>query len=208
MAAGETSTTAEDYVPISQIEILTQLPTVKLSKSNFLDKLQSCTSSYTISMVNHAVENFGNSSSRGDRAHFGKTREAPAAFVVYGAVGTCVRFSENRYPIWAAEVFYRSASPTGVPTHVTDAWYSLLAKDIALKGQAKAAYVFDTGRAVVVTYSVRKDAYIAHGFLYKSEFKNVNSWSIEDGMHRFEHPLMSAVVAAGGAKYILDGTGL
>ena len=205
----EANSMAANYVPIEKIEISNRLSISKLSQANFLEKLKGCTSSYIPSMASHAIETFRELSEGKSRIHFGRaSEESPTVFVVSGAIGTCVKFSENRFPIWAAEVFYESASPTGVPRQVTDAWYSLLAKDIALKGEAKAAYIFNTGRAVLVTYSVRKDAWIAHGFLFKSEFKNIDSWVIEEGMHRFEHPQLDSLVTRGGHKYILDGVGL
>ena len=208
-AAEETSPTTEDYVPIAKIEISNRLSVSKLSQANLLEKLKGCTSSYNASTASQVVETFGDLAKGKYHVHFGNASgEAPAVFVVNGAIGTCVMFSENRYPIWAAEVFYKSVSPTGVPKQVTDSWYSLLAKDIALTGQAKAAYIFNTGRAVMVTYSILRGAYLAHSFTYKSEFKNIDSWVVEEGVHRFEHPELSSVISNGGGKHILDGIGL
>lgn len=109
-------------------------------------------------------------------------------FVISNTNGYCVQKSKDNYPILAAEAFYKTANPpSDVPKDVTDKLYKDIAVLIAKKGQAKVAYAFNNGNAIIVDYSV-KDATL----IYPHYFKKAGEWESEKIDIRFTHKMMES----------------
>jgi hypothetical protein len=111
----------------------------------------------------------------------------------------CVRSSASEYPILAAEAFYDTVEPDGVPIDVKDNWFSQIALQIALKGSVTVDYVFANGNAFRARYwaplSVggqtinRQDSSIQ----YSVAFMKAGTWEANPSALRFSHVAMSSV---------------
>jgi hypothetical protein len=188
-----------DYVPLDQIQIRQQFPTVSLSKENLVYEARRCVSTLplTESAARDTLRKFP---SKGITivGHSSSSRH----FVYRGQTGLCMEFSANKYPIFAAETFYRTANPVGVPPDVSNDWYKQIARQIAIKGQAKVIYVMvGKGNAYLVSYWNNEAS--GTSLYYSSEFKNAGEWENIKVDEIFSYPTLrgfSKTKRSGGEK--------
>jgi hypothetical protein len=102
-----------------------------------------------------------------------------------------LRKSSEQFPIFAAEAFYETANPRGVPPDVAEGWYKQIAFLMAARGAVKVAYVFEKGNAIVVDYWVEPRK--SYQLQYSGSFRKQGSWESENIDFRFSYPSMSSV---------------
>ncbi len=193
--------TTRDYVPLDQIRIKQKFDTVVLTKENLAREKQKClpflqdntdNMRYAVSDIprNNAIVTVANPNSS-------------KRFIYSGTTGLCLEFSANKFPVYAAETFIRTANPTGVPPDITNDWYMKIAMQIALKSQAKVAYITDKGAAYLVSYwSEQTGGLTLH---YSWEFKKIGEWENTQVDYRFFDPRLRglSVTNRGDAKELV-----
>jgi hypothetical protein len=178
-----------DYVPLDQIKIKPRFDTVLLTKENLAAEHKKCISFLQLDTksMETAVREFPRNNATIAVGHASSSKR----FIYRGTTGLCLEFSQNRYPIYAAEALMGTVNPTGVPPDVTDDWYMKIAQKIAVNGRSKVAYVTDKGTAFLVSYWSDQGGSFALN--YWSEFKKVGEWENTEVDYKFSNPALSGL---------------
>ena len=175
-----------DYVALDQLQIKSKFEQVSLNKENLPSEVAKCVPTFPLSglVMEKMIREFPGKGTTAI-AHVSSSKR----FIYRGQVGLCLEFSENVYPIYAAETFLATANPSGVPPDVTDEWYKKIATEIAIKGQAKVLYVFtEKGNAYLVSYWCEQSG--GTTLYYSAEFKKAGEWENIKVDNRFAYPTM------------------
>ena len=186
--AQKTFTPRNDYVPISQIQIMSRFASVEVTPDNLGYEVRKCIppANPASKDIKSTLEDFPNR----NIIVFGHSNSSKQ-FVLHQTTGFCLEHSSEKYPIFAAEAFLMTVNPNGVPPDVTDNWYKQVALLIATKGMARVAYVFENGNAFVVSYWVEASSlYRLH---YSSIFSRAGTWETQTIDARFSHPTLTSV---------------
>lgn len=177
-----------DYVPIGEVQILSKFQTIDLTRENFAFEVNKCIPQISINSesLNKGLFSFP----RANIASYGHMSSA-SEFWINKTVGICLRKSSEKFAILAAEAFFNTVNPMGVPPDIVDGWYKQISLLIATKGVAKVAYSFEKGTAFVVDYWIEPRH--IYKLNYSSSFKKVGDWESEKIDVRFSYPSMSSV---------------
>jgi len=161
-----------DYVKLDQIQIKPKFDTVLLTKENLATEQQKCVPFLQLNSdsTRNSVSKFPRHNVTIAVGHQSSSKK----FIYRGTTGLCLEYSENKYPIYAAETFIATDNPTGIPPDVTNNWYMKIAMQIAHKGQAKVAYITNKGTAFLVSYW--SDQTGGFTLYYATEFKKAGEW--------------------------------
>jgi hypothetical protein len=167
----------QDYVPVSQITIPPKFTLAQLSKDNLDAEARRCV--ITLPQPATSVENLKNRwpLPSNQSVAFGHASSA-SVYVVARGQGYCVRSSENKYPIIAAEGLNSTANPNGVPPDVLTGWHQKIAMQLAINGSAHVAYAGNNGNAFIVKYWFA-DQSPKYSLSYSNDFKRAGSWENE-----------------------------
>ncbi|CAK7017657.1 MAG: hypothetical protein DELT_02305 [Desulfovibrio sp.] len=157
------------HAAADEIKIPSTFTHIMLTKQTVAPEVSKCLPAISKTMLSSIEKDFPQSGA------ISTVQSKEGFFIIMNTNGYCIQKSANNYPILATEAFYKTANPPSkVPTEVTEKWYTEIATLIAKKGNAKVAYVFSNGNAMLVDYSV-KDAYL----LYPHSFKKAGEWESE-----------------------------
>ena len=176
-----------DYVPISQIQIASRFVTVEVTRETLGLEANRCIPQ--LDADSHSIRETLKKFPSKDVVGFGQASSS-RIFLLDQTTAICLQKSTAKYPIFAAEAFFETANPIGVPPDVVDGWYKQIALMIATKGVAKIAYVFGNGNAFIVSYWV--DTTPEFGLAYSSAFKKSGAWETENLDAKFSHPTMTS----------------
>ncbi len=193
-----------DYVPIDEVVIQKKFNVINLTHENLLFEMNRCIHQLSVSSKK-TVNIFQAFPTK--NLHVLSHQSSGNMFMVKGIVGICLQQSSEKFPIFAAEAFYETINPIGVPPDVANVWYSQLGLLIARKGVAKIAYSYASGNAVIVNYWVENAP--KSTLFYSSEFKKAGQWESENLDAKFAYPKMTTVVETKRGKsleksYVLD----
>lgn len=177
-----------DYVPIGKVQIPSKFQTIELTRETLAAETNRCVPQISINSenMNKGLSNFPST----NIVLYGHVSSANQ-FWVNKTMGMCLQRSSEKFPIIAAEAFFDTVNPAGVPPDVVDGWYKQIALLIATKGTAKVAYVFEKGTAFVVDYWIEpRQGFKLH---YSSSFRKAGNWESERLDIRLSHPSMSSV---------------
>lgn len=177
---------ATDYVPLDKIQVKQSFKVVSLNKNNLANELVKCVS--TLDPNSESIKQYENDfplkNATVTTSHISTSR----VFIFHDTSGLCLEYSANKYPIFAAETFFETANPTGVPPEITTEWYKQIAKLIAIKGKAKIIYATGKGTAFIVSYWSDQGA--GNLLNYSSEFKKVGEWENLQADFKYTHQAM------------------
>lgn len=177
-----------DSVPIERVQVRDRFDTVTVNAETLGPEVKRCIAQIepTSKAVTDMLKEFPSANTTTFR-HLSSSR----LFVLRQTTGVCIERTLAGYPILAAEAFFETANPNGVPPDVSTGWYRLLAQLIAEKGVAKIAYVYAGGQAAVCSYWV--DASAATKLSYSMEHRKKGEWEREQMDGRFAHPNLNSV---------------
>jgi hypothetical protein len=173
-----------DYVPLDQIRIKQTFDIVNLTKENLASEQVKCVPFLEPNSENTRknVNDFPLKNATVTVSHVSSSK----VFIYRDTTGLCLEYSSNKYPIYAVETLFETANPTGVPPDIANEWYRKIAKQIAIKGQAKIIYATDKGTAFVVSYW--SDQAGGNLLNYSSVFKKTGEWEGMQVDFKFTHP--------------------
>lgn len=185
-----------DYVPIDKVQIPGRFQTIDLTRETYAEEVLRC-----VPLFREAPERIFRNLDRFPSSSvtvYGHLQSANQ-FWVNKTTGMCLRRSSEQFPIFAAEAFYETANPRGVPPDVADGWYKQIAFLMAARGTVKVAYVFEKGTAFVVDYWVEPRK--SYQLQYSGSFRKQGGWESENIDLRFSYPSMFSVgeTTRGGA---------
>jgi hypothetical protein len=183
------------YVPIAQIVPISKFITTTLSRDNFDSVAKSCVPTWTDMGTKRVLSDWKLPLSRGTVQTSGHNGHASYLYIT-GSAGICIQTSDNKYPILANEVLYKTANPAGVPPSIEEEWYSRITKQIAVAGTATMIYQFANGNAQVANYWVDLNTTMPSRLNYWVEFKRVGQWSAKPTDIVVSHPAMSSFIIA------------
>lgn len=190
---------SSQFVPVDRIQIQKRFTVVDVNAANFGNEVHRCVPQLGATSKTVVDQAAKLPLPRGTVVSLSNVR-ASNSFVIVGSRAICLQESTARQPIFAAEIFVDTVSPSGVPPDVTDRWYADLARRIAETGRATAAYVFPNGNAFIASYWIEPP--LKTRLAYASEFKKAGTWESGTYDFRFVDPNLSSVatVARNGAK--------
>jgi hypothetical protein len=179
-----------NFVDVSHkdIGISSKFNTIDLTKENFGAKARACEPSLFTDEVslNKVIENFP-SNLVVNHSNYKLSR----IFITFNTTGLCIDKSSKGFPILAAEVLLNTANPLGIPIEVEDEWNKQIVLLLAAKGSAKVAYVFKSGNAFIVTFSVSDFATAVRtpfSLNYSTSLKKAGEWEDATYDSKFGHP--------------------
>jgi len=192
----QTSAPPADSVPIDKVQIPGRFQTVELTRETYAEEVVRC-----VPLISETSERIFRNLDRFPTSNitvFGHMYSANQ-FWINKTTGMCLRRSSEQFPIFAAEAFYETANPRGVPPDVADGWYKQIAFLMAARGKVKVAYVFEKGTACIVDYWTEPRK--AYQLQYSSSFRKEGAWESENIDLRFSYRSMSSVgeTTRGGA---------
>jgi hypothetical protein len=178
---------ASDQIPLQSIQIASVFETVSVNANNLGAEANRCVPQINGSSksVLDLLQRFPNNNIN-TLGHVSTSKR----FSVRNNVAYCLSRSVGNHPIFAAEAFFRTANPDGVPPDVTDVWYKKIAYSIAEKGSSKVAYKFSNGNAALVSYWTNPQN---DSINYSYEFKRLGTWETDKYDNIFTNPSMSGV---------------
>jgi hypothetical protein len=143
----------KDYVPIDQVQIASRFASVEVTRESLENEINKCLYKTGANPNTHsnahskAYEDFPSD-------NFTKMTQSNSAnaFLLRKTTAVCLQTSSEKFPIYAAEAFFETVNPEGVPPDVADGWYKQIALLIATKGEANVAYVLGNGNAFIASY--------------------------------------------------------
>lgn len=185
-----------DYVPMGQVHIQSRFDSVELTRENYGTEANRCVPQLDGNSqgIKKQLEKYPNK----DIVGLGHASSSKL-FIVQNTTAFCLHRSSEKFPIFAAEAFFNTINPKGVPPDVLDGWYKQIAMTIALRGVAKVAYAFGNGNAYITSYWVETSS---QTLSYSNSFKKAGTWDTERIDVRFTHPTLSSVseTKRGGAS--------
>jgi hypothetical protein len=177
-----------DYVPLDQIQIASRFDTVEVTPDTLGTEVVKCVPQMNPDSqgIKKVLQGFP-SANINAFGHASSSR----IFILHRTTGTCMQRSAAKFPIFAAEAFVGTVSPSGVPPDVVDGWYKQIAMQIARKGTAKVAFVFNNGNAFVANYWVEATADFS--LYYSSAFRKAGTWETENFDARFSDSTLSSI---------------
>lgn len=177
-----------DYVPIGKVQIESRFVTVEVTKETLGIEANKCVRPLNSNSqsIQKQLKDFPNK----NMVIFGHASSANR-FLLHQTTAVCLQKSSEKFPIFAAEAFFDTTNPKGVPPDVVDGWYKQIALLIATKGVAKVAYVFANGNAFSVSYWVEPPS--ESGLYYSSTFKKAGTWETEKLDAQFTHPTLTSL---------------
>ncbi|MFA6014363.1 MAG: hypothetical protein WC742_04785 [Gallionellaceae bacterium] len=177
-----------DYVPISQVQITSRFNSVEVTRETLGLEVNKCVPQLAADSqgVREQLQKFPSNDSWG----VGQASSANI-FLLRKTTAVCLQKSSEKFSIFAAEAFFDTVNPHGVPPDVIDDWYKQIALFITAKGTAKIAYVFGNGNAFIVNYWIEKP--LEFGMFYSSVNKKAGEWERENLDAKFSHPSMDSV---------------
>ena len=182
--------TSAQYVPIDRIQIQNRFDVREVNAANLGAEVHRCVPQLSATakpVVEQAAKLPLPRTTVVSLSHV----NAANSLVIVGSSAICLQQSTARHPIFAGEIFLNTINPRGVPPDVTDKWYAELAKQIAEKGRATAAYVAPNGNAFIASYWV--DSPLKTRLSYSNEFKKAGTWESGAYDFRFVNPNLSSV---------------
>ncbi|MFN3738844.1 hypothetical protein [Hydrogenophaga sp.] len=180
-----------DYVKRDDIRIEDQFVLVKLDAKNLGEEAVKCVSSAEAGSA--LLQKLATSLPLppGRMTTFFHAGSA-STFMVYRDSATCIRQSEDRYPILAAEAFRDTVTPKGPQPDVTVDWNRKIARKLALSGMVRVAYVMTNGNAFLANYWVEEEL-PRTTLRYSKAFRKAGEWENEAVDFRFSHPNIQSV---------------
>jgi len=111
------------------------------------------------------------------------------AFVYYRDSGTCIAKSENLFPVFPIGAFTKTVNPNGLSAKTEKDWYRAIALTIAETGNAKVAYRFNNGNAMVAQYWTDSIMELR----YSNEFRKKGQWENEALHLTFSDPALTGI---------------
>lgn len=181
----------DDYVPLSNLHIESRFQSTQVTASNLAAEASHC-----VPQLLTSGSGVKDTASRlplpaGTTISLGHVSSA-SQFQITRSTGICLRQSEARYTILAAEAFLETVNPVGVPPDVVDDWYKQIARKIAESGSVKVAYVYASGNAALVSYWLGSGPE-RHVLYYTQEFKKAGAWDEAGYGLIFRHANMASV---------------
>ncbi len=160
-----------DFVALDQIEIANNFEFININDSNIDQALKKClpTLPSHSSAAQHAHEMLGKTNATSIFAH----ASSASRFVMRTNQAVCLPFSASHYPIFPAEMIEDTANAKGPAPEVIQDWDRQIAKAIAIRGEARVAYVFANGNAFTVRYYADQNDVVLH---YPSALLKVGMW--------------------------------
>lgn len=193
-----------DYVPIDEVVIQQKFDGINLNPENLFFEMSRCVPQLSVTSKNslNIYRDFPTKS-----LHVLGHKSSGNLFLVKGVSGLCLKQSSEKFPVFAAEAFYETINPKGVPPDVVDTWYRQLAQLIARKGMAKIAYTYTNGNAAIASYWVESNP--KSTLFYSSVFKRAGQWESESVDATFAHPSLTSITETKRGKsteksYVLD----
>lgn len=182
---------SDDYVPLSNLRIESRFQGAEVTASNLAAEASKCVTKLLPSGV--AVKDTASKLPLpgGTTISLGHVSSA-SQFQITRSTGICLRQSEARYTILAAEAFLDTVNPVGVPPDVADDWYKQIARNIAESGSAKVAYVYPGGNAALATYWLGS-GHERHDLYYTQEFKKAGAWDEAGYRLIFRHANLASI---------------
>lgn len=170
-----------DAVPVNQIQIQSRFDSVEVTQSTLGIELHECLRMMPPDspVIRERQSRFPYKGSWAT-SHLGTSK----TYIVQNTTAICLHRSEANFPIYAAEVFYDTVNPEGVPEEVLDVWYKKIALLIAIQGKAVIAYEAPNGNAFIATYWVEPPQF---GLFYSNEFKKAGDWESGGIDAHFQH---------------------
>ena len=181
----------DDYVPLGSLQIESRFPGAQVTAGNLAAEATKCVPQLTATSVSVKDLAAKLPLPAGKAIGLGHVRSA-SQFLVNRSTGICLRQSEARYTILAAEAFLDTLNPVGVPPDVTDDWYKQIAKKLAESGSTKVAYVYSNGNAGLTSYWLGSGN-DKHTLYYAQEFKKAGAWDEAAYGLIFKHPNMASI---------------
>lgn len=178
----------EDYVPMAQVQIASRFTVIPVTRDNVDQEARKCIPKLPLGGA--ATARLADRVSSTDTTALRHTSSANY-FVVMQSSAVCIQQSSEKFPIFAAEAFFATVNPTGVPPDITDGWYRQLAMLLAKQGVAKVAYVYSNGNATLASYWFSGNSSVS--LLYSSEFRKKGAWETERFDTQFSHPTIAGV---------------
>lgn len=129
----------DDYVPLSALRIESKFQSAQVNAGNLAVEAAKCVPQVVASGTGVKDTAAKLPLPAGTTIGVGHLSSA-SQFQITRSTGICLRQSEARYTILAAEAFLDTVNPVGVPPDVLDDWYKQIAKSLAESGSAKVVY--------------------------------------------------------------------
>jgi|GEM_PF-597959 len=165
-----------DLVPIDRVQIPSRFEPIALTRENVESELKKCLPQ--INCNAQSVRNFLRNFPNHNEIRSFMVGGSALVFIVSNTTAICLRKTVEGFPIFAAEEFFGTVNPQGVPSDIVDGWYKKIALLIAAKGVAKIAYAFENGNAFIVTYWVTREN--CSLLLYSCFHKNSGEWETDE----------------------------
>lgn len=181
----------DDYVPLSNLRIDSRFQSAQVTASNLAAEVFKCVPQIVAS--GSGVKDTAAKLPLPVGTTIGVGHMSSASqFQITRSTGICLRQSETRHTILAAEAFLDTVNPVGVPPDVVDDWYKQIAKNLAESGSTKVAYAYANGNATLVSYWLGAGAerYVLY---YTQEFKKAGAWDEAGSGLIFRHANMASI---------------
>jgi hypothetical protein len=177
---------------MAQVKIEPKFAVTNLTKENLASEAQRCVP--TLQQTTTSMENLRNRWPIPSNQSIALRHVSSASvYVITQNQGFCIRTSERRFAILAAEALFSTVNPQGIAPDVLTDWYQQIAKQLATTGLVKVAYVMNNGNAYVVRYWLSEQA-PKYALNYSDEFKRTGAWESDSYDLRFNHKDMRGVV--------------
>lgn len=164
-----------DYVPLEGLRIESRLPVVEVTSSNLAEEALKCVP--TLHTTSKSIQQLAGKLplAAGTTTVLGHASSANQ-FIVRGTSSACLRRSEARHVILAADALLDTVNPVGVSPDVQDDWYKQIALKLAQSGTVKVAYAYSSGAASAATYWLGMGQHDGGTLFYTYEFKKAGAW--------------------------------
>lgn len=164
-----------DYVPLEGLRIESRLPVVDVTSGNLAGEALKCVP--TLQPGSKGIQQLAAKLplAAGTFTVLGHASSAHQ-FMVRGTSSACLRRSEARHVILAADALLDTVNPVGVSPDVQDDWYKQIALKLAQSGTVKVAYAYASGGASSATYWLGLGQHDGNTLYYTYEFKKAGAW--------------------------------
>jgi hypothetical protein len=177
-----------DYVPLNTVIIQDKFTTHRVTQDTLAEIATTCIS--TMPKTGSSISSTAQQIPSRNLIVLGHVSSAHS-LVLSGSDAFCLKQSEAKNPIFAAEGFLSTVNPQGVPPDIEYKWYRNIAKAIAEKGTAKVSFQFKDGNAYDVTYwAGGRDNY---SIKYSMEHRKSGTVAGASFDEVFSHPTMTSI---------------
>ncbi|WP_294770548.1 hypothetical protein [uncultured Rhodoferax sp.] len=181
-----------DYVPLDNLRIESRFNIVNVTPLNIGDEANKC-----VPQLNATSKSVQQLAAKlplpaGTATGLGHASSAHQ-FLVRASSAMCLRQSEARHLILAADALVDTINPVGVPPDVLEDWNRQIALKMAQAGTVKVLYAFAGGGASAATYWFGTGQYDNTTLYYSQEFKKAGAWEPSAYGLVFQHSNMASI---------------